>query len=197
MRTLCYGFFGEDAGQRAFLAAYLPHCGGHAVGIGFEAVPYFGKAFGPMNNKVVDRRCSDACREAFVVCYPRLDWLFVGRDVDSFEAVRHQFLQDKLRASIPDKWQDRTLLMLPVQCIEHWMLYLAQYPNRTAIEHRPNDQAKELVYADRNKSREAITNEITGTLNSDRIAWLLEVSISFRVFHQQVGAYLANLPQAG
>ena len=77
------------------------------------------------------------------------------------------------------------------------MLYLTQYPNRTAIEHRPNNQAKELVYADRNKSRGTITNEITGTLNSDRIAWLLEVSISFRVFHQQVGAYLANLPQAG
>ncbi len=193
MRMVRYGFFGEDAGQRRFLAAYLLHCNTQNSAVAFESVEYFGKKFGPMNNKVVDRRCGDACLEAFVLGYPVLDWLFVGRDVDSFDPARHQHLSDTLRASIPGKWQGRTLLMLPVQCVEHWLLYLARYPAREAREKTPNEQVKKMVYADRAKSHDAIVNELNATLSPERIAWLAEVSASFRSFHQQVKAYLGAL----
>lgn len=192
MSVVLYGFFGEDAGQRRFLDAYLPHCGGEAVGITFEAVPYFGKRFGPMNNKVVDRLSADACREAFVLGYPQLNWLFIGRDVDSFEPGHYQFRAESLRASVAE-WQHRTLLLLPVQCIEHWLLYLAQYPSREVLERKPNDQTKEILYADRTKSRDSIITELLTTISPERIAWLFEVSVSFREFHKQVHAYLALL----
>lgn len=194
MRTLRYGFFGEDVAQREFLAAYLRCYAAQPADIIFEAVPYFGKQFGPMNNKVVDRRCADACREAFVLGYPKLDWLFVGRDVDSFDFAYHQQRATELRTKIPSQWQHRTLLMLPMQCAEHWLLYLAQYPNREPLERKPNDQAKNSVYADRHKSREVIRAELLATLNSGRVSWLAEVSASFRAFHQQVDAYLEALP---
>lgn len=190
MSKVLYGFFGEDRGQRAFLAAYLMHCGS---AMPFEAVPYFGKAFGPMNNKVVDRRCGDACQEAFVLGYPKLDWLFVGRDVDSYEPARSEYLLEVLRASIPDKWQNRTLIMLPVQCIEHWLLYLAQHPSRDTLERTPNDQAKDAVYAEQ-KSRADILSELLATLSPERINWLAGVSISFRDFHTHVQDYLSKLP---
>ena len=193
MRTVHYGFFGEDRGQRKFLAAYLLHCDAQDSAVAFESVEYFGKKFGPMNNKVVDRECAAACREAFVLGYPLLDWLFVGRDVDSFDPARHQYLSDTLRASISDQWRARTLLMLPVQCVEHWLLYLAQYPEREVLEKKPNDQTKKAVYADLTKSRDVIASELTATLSPERITWLAEVSASFLAFHQQVKAYLAAL----
>lgn len=192
MSTLLYGFFGEDAGQRRFLDAYLPHCGGTAMGVTFEAVPYFGKRFGPMNNKVVDRLSADACREAFVLGYPLLKWLFIGRDIDSFEQGHYQFRADALRNSVSE-WQDRTLLLLPVQCIEHWLLYLANYPSREGLERKPNDQTKEALYADRSKSRDSIITDLLTTISPERIAWLREVSVSFREFHQQVTTYLATV----
>ncbi len=192
MSRVLYGFFGEDRGQRAFLAAYLLHCGSATP---FEAVPYFGKAFGPMNNKVVDRRCGDACREAFVLGYPALDWLFVGRDVDSYEPARAEYLREQLRASVPEKWQSRTLLMLPVQCVEHWLWYLAQHPSRATLERKPNDQAKDAVYAEQ-KSRADILRDLLATLSPERIDWLAGVSESFRDFHTQVLTHLAPPPAA-
>ena len=193
MSVVRYGFFGEDAGQSKFLDAYLPHCGSEGLTVAFEPVPYFSKQFGRMNNKVVDRRCTDACKAAFVLGRPPLNWLFIGRDVDSFDAAHYQDKIEELRAKIPEKWQHRTLLLLPVQCIEHWLLYLANYPSREVLERKPNDQTKRVLYADRTKSHSAIVTELLATIDLDRIAWLLEVSISFRAFHQQVVRYLMTI----
>ena len=193
MSVVLYGFFGEDAGQRKFLDAYLPHCGSAPLNVVFETAPYFGKKFGPMNNKVVDRRSADACREAFVLSRPQLDWLFIGRDIDSFDPSHYQNKVDELWANIPDQWHHRTLLLLPVQCIEHWLLYLAQYPKRDSLERTPNDQTKKLLYADQTKSRELIVTELLATIDTDRIAWLPEVSVSFRGFHQQVVLHMMPL----
>ena len=192
MSVVLYGFFGEDAGQRRFLDAYLPHCGSEAAEVIFESVPYFGKKFGAMNNKVVDRRCADACRDAFVLGYPQLDWLFIGRDIDSFDSDHYNTRAELLLASIAE-WRHRTLLLLPVQCIEHWLLYLAQYPTRDSLERMPNDQTKKRLYADQTKARELILTELLATINTDRVAWLLEVSVSFRAFHQQVVMYMMTL----
>jgi hypothetical protein len=192
MSLVRYGFFGEDAGQRGFLDAYLPHCGSEEAGVTFESVPYFGKRFGAMNNKVVDRRCADACREAFVLGYPQLDLLFIGRDIDSFDPDHFNTRAEALLASIRE-WQHRTLLLLPVQCIEHWLLYLVQYPNRESLERIPNDQTKRLLYADKAKPREQIVTEVLASIDIERIIWLAEVSVSFRIFHQQVVSYMRTL----
>lgn len=194
MQVIQYGFFGEDIAQREFLAAYLRCYETQESETLFEAVPYFGKQFGPMNNKVVDRRCADACREAFVLGYPVLDWLFIGRDVDSFDFAYHERRAAELRTKIPEKWHNRTLLMLPMQCAEHWLLYLARYSDREPLERKPNIQAKNVVYANLNKSKEIIRTELLATLDVERIAWLAEVSASFRAFHEQVQHYLAALP---
>jgi len=196
MRTLRYGFFGEDAAQREFLVAYLDWRAREELSLQFEAVAYFGKQFGPMNNLVVDRRCFDACREAFELGHPRLDWLFIGRDVDSFELARHQFLTDALRQKIPTKWHGRTLLLLPVQCAEHWLLYLANYPRRDPLETQPKDYAKQRVYQDFAQPRVAIRTALLAILDTARIEWLTEVSVSFRAFHQQVDSYVAALPNS-
>jgi hypothetical protein len=197
MRVLQYGFFGEDIAQREFLAAYLRYWETQDIELLFESVPYFGKRFGAMNNKVVDRLCADACREAFVLGHPKLDWLFIGRDVDSFDFTYHERRTQELRAKIPAQWQSRTLLMLPMQCAEHWLLYLAQCPTREPLERKPNDQAKDLVYADHSETKETIRTKLLATLDAERIVWLAEMSASFRAFHQQVSAYAALLPAEG
>jgi hypothetical protein len=194
MQVIRYGFFGEDIAQREFLAAYLSCCETSENEVLFEAVPYFGKQFGPMNNKVVDRLCADACREAFVLGYPLLDWLFIGRDVDSFDFAYHERRATDLRAKIPAKWHHRTLLMLPMQCAEHWLLYLVRYDNHEPLERTPNSKVKELVYNGLSTSKEAIRTELLATIDTERINWLAEVSASFRAFHEQVQRYLAALP---
>lgn len=194
MRIIQYGFFGEDIAQREFLAAYLRCCETPANDTLFEAVPYFGRKFGPMNNKVVDRRCADACSEAFVLGYPLLDWLFIGRDVDSFDFTYHERRTAELRAKIPAQWHSRTLLMLPMQCAEHWLRYLAQYPDRQPLERIPNSQVKDMVYSGVAKSKEVIRHELLATLNTARISWVAEVSASFRMFHEQVSHFLSALP---
>lgn len=194
MRVVQYGFFGEDSAQREFLAAYLRCYEIPDGNTSFDAVAYFGKQFGPMNNKVVDRRCADACREAFVLGYPLLDWLFIGRDVDSFDFAHHEQRAAAFRAKIPSQWHNRTLLMLPMQCAEHWLLYLAQYPSREPLERKPNGQAKDAVYADTGKAKENIRKELLATLTIERASWLTEVSASFRAFHEQVQQFLTGLP---
>lgn len=194
MQVIQYGFFGEDIAQREFLAAYLRCCETLENEILFEAVPYFGKQFGPMNNNVVDRRCADACREAFVLGYPELDWLFIGRDVDSFDFAYHERRANELRTKIPAKWHHRTSLMLPMQCAEHWLLYLARYTSHEPLERIPNSKVKELVYGSLNKSKETIRAELLATLDTVRVNWLVEVSASFRAFHEQAQRYLAALP---
>jgi len=196
MRTLRYGFFGEDAAQREFLVAYLNWRTREEPSLQFEAITYFGKQFGPMNNLVVDRRCFDACREAFELGHPRLDWLFIGRDVDSFELARHQYLTEALRKKIPAKWHGRTLLLLPVQCAEHWLFYLANYPRRDPLETQPKDYVKQRVYQDLTQPKTAIRTALLATLDAARIDWLAEVSASFRTFHQQTNSYAAILPSS-
>ncbi|WP_223652396.1 hypothetical protein [Hymenobacter psoromatis] len=194
MRVLQYGFFGEDIAQREFLAAYLQCYETPDGSTLFDSVAYFGKQFGPMNNKVVDRRCADACREAFVLGYPIVDWLFIGRDVDSFEFAYHEKRAAELRAKIPVQWHNRTVLMLPMQCAEHWLLYLAQYPSNEPLERKPNSQAKDAVYADAAKTKETIRKELLATLTVARVNWMAEVSVSFRAFHEQVQQFLTRLP---
>jgi hypothetical protein len=178
MRVLQYGFFGEDIAQREFLAAYLRYWETQDIELLFEL-------------------CADACREAFVLGHPKLDWLFIGRDVDSFDFTYHERRTQELRAKIPAQWQSRTLLMLPMQCAEHWLLYLAQCPTREPLERKPNDQAKDLVYADHSETKETIRTKLLATLDAERIVWLAEMSASFRAFHQQVSAYAALLPAEG
>ncbi len=195
MQVIRYGFFGEDIAQREFLAAYLSCCETSENEILFEAVPYFGKQFGPMNNNVVDRRCADACREAFVLGHPLLDWLFIGRDVDSYDFNYHERRATELRIKIPEKWHHRTLLMLPMQCAEHWLLYLARYATHEPLERTPNSKVKELVYVG-SKSKATIRTELLAMLDSERISWLAGISASFRAFHEQVQRYLLALPAA-
>ncbi|RZK39585.1 MAG: hypothetical protein EOO61_07090 [Hymenobacter sp.] len=198
--TIRYGFFGEDSGQRIFLEQYLVQLTQNKT-VSFEQAQYFSKQFGFINNKVVDRRCGDACKQAFLLEKTTLDCLFIGRDVDSYKITDYQKRLTDLQVSIQPRWQHKAILLLPVQCIEHWLLYLHRLASGIPInkirelETVPKDSAKDELYKFPRQPATQSKDEFVAVLASNLdINWLCERSNSFNRFHQQVNTFLAYLP---
>ncbi|AMJ67452.1 hypothetical protein [Hymenobacter sp. PAMC 26628] len=91
------------------------------------------------------------------------------------------------------------LLLIPVQCIEHWLWYLKwriENPDSTKninLETQPRPAAKEAVYQARKCSTKH-SNPIVERLAIGMDAeWLASRSASFLAFHQQVKKYLGAL----
>ncbi|MDB5271290.1 MAG: hypothetical protein JWP58_4330 [Hymenobacter sp.] len=202
MKQVTYGFFGEDKGQGEFLAHYLVKLASRHPVL-FEAHPWYSRKFQGINNKGVDSGFRNAWLAAFVK--GELDCLFVGRDLDAdTDAVRTERLAlfASRTADIPrPDWWARTVFILPMQCIEHWLLALqrraAGRPSKDTrdLEGIVNDAVKRELYDEYPRTPPTQTkDELVAALAAAMdIDWLAEVSHSFRLFHEEVGAYVAKL----
>ncbi|MDO7875144.1 hypothetical protein Q5H93_10410 [Hymenobacter sp. ASUV-10] len=202
MSIITYGFFGEDKGQGRFLTEYLRKMETlHPVL--FDAHPWFSQKYQGVNNKGVDKGFREAWLRGFgQEC--ELDCLFVGRDLDSntptIRAERHQVFIDKVAGIDRPNWWARTVFILPMQCIEHWLLALQRRadgrPSKDTrdLEGILNDAVKRELYEEHprtptNQSKDDLVTALAADLD---IEWLAGVSVSFQDFHQQVEAYLAK-----
>jgi hypothetical protein len=202
MKQVIYGFFGEDKGQAAFLAQYLGKLGAGQP-VQFVAHDWYSNKFQGINNLGVDKGFRDAWLAAFVKL--GLDCLFVGRDLDAdTPGIRQKRLQhfDDQIANVPRAdWRARTVFILPMQCIEHWLLALQRHadgrPSKDTrdLEGIVNDAVKRELYDEHPRTPPAQTkDELVASLAAGMdIEWLAEVSHSFRLFHEEVGAYVAQL----
>lgn len=204
MSVVTYGFFGEDEGQGVFLRQYLLKLEArHPVRVVAHA--WYSKKFKGLNNSGVDKGFREAWLAGFGQAQYRLDCLFVGRDLDASTATvraeRLALLAAKI-ADIPrDDWRGRTVFILPMQCVEHWLLYLqrraAGRPSNAtrALELLLNDTVKKEVYDSRRipptQTKDELVTALAASLDID---WLAEVSASFRDFHGQVTSFLASHP---
>ncbi len=82
--------------------------------------------------------------------------------------------------------------MPPVQCIEHWLLYLkykSDNPTSTknvSFENQPRKRAKFDIYGDEDPPNE-VSNPIVDSLSRKfDVSWLGQRSDSFKHFHKQV-----------
>lgn len=189
MKQFKYGFYGEDDAHKIFLQNYLRHFDSDAVA--FVRDDYFCGRFQARGKKMVDKNFAFVAREG-LVNYQH-DVFFVGRDIDS-----HQDAQFRQRHDYFVKEGIRNLLlMLPVQCVEHW-LWLLKYrqenpasTKNVSFHMHPNKKAKLEVYGEEDPPNQ-VSNPIVETLTASfDISWLESRSESFRHFHKQVIAFLA------
>lgn len=194
MSPIRYGFFGEDDAQRLFLQHYLT-----AVTAGsphrFEFDEAFARRFRAVNKTIVDKQFAEVC-EIGLSQY-RQQCFFVGRDLDDHDPAAFARKQQEMRQQLQQR-QAEAVLLLPVQCIEHWLWYLKwqkENPGQTKninLETQPRPEAKLAVYNARKcstKHSNPIVEQLAAGLD---ITWLASRSESFLAFHTQVEAYLAT-----
>jgi hypothetical protein len=192
MRILRYGFFGEDDAQRLFLRHYLT-----ALAVGqnwyFEEDTHFPLVGG---NKSRVKVLFDSACEISLSQYQH-DCFFVGLDLDDHD---DEVFRETVR-DMQKKLSDRKLsaiLLIPVQCIEHWLRYLhwhAENPQSTkniTLETEERKIAKTTLYGSP-KTSTRHSNPIVERIAANMdIAWLESRSISFLAFHRQVKDHLLN-----
>ena len=189
MKQFKYGFYGEDDAHKIFLHNYLSQFADSAV---FERDDEFCGRFRAGGKKQVDTKFAYVAREGFG--YYQHDVFFVGRDIDS-----HQPDQFHLRLKHFEKERIQNLLVMPpVQCIEHWLLYLkykSDNPTSTknvSFENQPRKRAKFDIYGDEDPPNE-VSNPIVDSLSRKfDVSWLGQRSDSFKHFHKQVTTFLEN-----
>jgi hypothetical protein len=201
MRELKYGYFGEDEAQRIFLGNYLIQLIdylGKSKDIFFNYDVEFSYVFkGVKNSTIIDQDFAEAVRVGFIK-YGQ-DLFFVGRDLDTYLDKEFKRKLASMQNELDEKFKGKTFLMIPVQCIEHWLWYMkfkVDNPDSTKnipLESKPNPEAKKAVYGSpkiSNKKSIPIVEEYSKQIDFD---YLESRSESFRVFHNSVKNFLMNL----
>lgn len=201
--TLIYGYFGEDEGIRLFLEHYLEKLAA-VIDLEFQAHPYYSRKFKGINNKGVDKGFRNAWLAGFAQKEYKLDCLFIGRDLDADTTTIRQQRLDYFQEQIADitrsDWRAATVFILPMQCIEHWLLALQRRQDGKlekdcrGLERIVNDAVKRELYREHSRApaeqpKDELVASIAATLE---IAWLASVSDSFQLFHQDVLAFAAR-----
>ncbi len=199
MRILKYGYFGEDEAHRIFLANYLEQLVkfmGKSEEIIFDFDVSFTYKYKGRNKTDVDRLFAEAAQEGFIDY--QQDLFFVGRDLDTFQ--RNEF-QDKITAmqsQLRDDFKDKTFLMIPVQCIEHWLWYMkikVENPSSTknkSLESKPNKEAKIALYRSAKVSNKISIPIVEEYSKSLYFEYLASRSESFNAFHSRVKKFVEN-----
>lgn len=197
MNILRYGFFGEDEAQRLFLHRYL-----EALAVGqawrFEADEAFARRFRRQNKTQVNNLFDEVCEIGFRQY--RLQYFFVGLDLDDFDSAAFQAKHTEMSRRLQERGIE-AFLLIPVQCIEHWLWYLKwrmDHPRSTkneCPETQPREYAKLAVY-NAKKCSTKHSNSIVAQLSAGmETQWLATRSASFLAFHTQVRAFLPALPR--
>ena len=188
-KAINYGILCEDRAHRNFLAHYLNQCHPSL----FQENEQFGWQIKATNDREVEDALPDATRQGFTKF--RLDALFVGRDADSTDDKKIKDLKSKLSALCNE--HPKVIFMVPIQCIEHWLLHLKWHrDNPTLTKNEPQEHimcpdAKLKVYGGKLKVEKQLekANEILIDFDA---TWLESRSESFKHFHNQVKAFLAR-----
>lgn len=192
-KPFIYGILCEDKAHRNFIERYLDQVHTDL----FLEHDEFRWRIHAANAKEVDDSIPDATRLGFVRY--NLDILIVGRDADSIDHRRIETLKTNLHTSC-SYHHPKVVLMVPVQCIEHWLLYIKRHtenPGSTkneTLEPVKRPECKKLVYGDAKKpdNQVIIASELLAHLD---VNWLVSRSESFKHFHQQVETFIQQNQQ--
>ncbi len=200
MKILKYGYFGEDEAHRIFLASYLEQLVKYLdklEELNFEFDQIFTYRFKATKRSEVDARFAEAVQEGFIDY--QHDIFFVGRDLDTFHSNEFKNKVTSMKSQLRDDFKEKTFLMIPVQCIEHWLWYMKikiENPSSTkneSLESKPRGEAKIALYGSPKVSNEKsnpIVKELSKVLDFE---YLESRSESFRVFHNRVKDFITTL----
>lgn len=195
MKALKYGYFGEDKAQQIFLENYLQQLPVYLdikEAVVFERDKDF-KLVGHDRPGVIK-----VFAEAVIkgLSGHQQDLFFVGVDLDSDSINKHKELYDQMTLKIFARYKDRTFIFIPVQCVEHWLLYLKfkkAHPdsNKNEVyESIARPDAKKRIYGNVRPVGEKTVQVVTTLTEKMEIEWLVNRSYSFRHFHSQVANFL-------
>ena len=180
---IIYGFFGEDSALRNFLEKYL----NSQFPDTFIEEEKLRWKFKIRNRDQFDAFLPEAVLEAATL---RLDILFGGRDIDTQHEPTIKVRRDHFEKVCKGH---PAIMMLPVQCVEHWLWYIKRYreePGKnTPLEPNPRPDAKQAVYS----GTKVVANQLVladNLLADLDVSWLESRSESFRHFHKQVTDFL-------
>ncbi len=192
MKTLKYGYLGEDEAQKIFLKNYLNKVSNSEIS--FQIDEYF-----PL--KATDRaQVRKRFKEAIQVGITQFkqDVFFVGIDLDNFENSKRDNLFSEMKSEIHPQFQSKTCIFIPVQAIEYWLWYFKlqkKNPSSTKsiqLEKKTRIDAKIAMYGFKKVSNEKsnpIVEEFSENLD---INFLESRSESFRHFNKQVNDFIAK-----
>lgn len=198
MRTLKYGYFGEDNAQQIFLENYLlqlPVYLGIVDNVMFVRDEHF-KLKGHDRPNVL-RIFSEAVQQGLT--FHEQDVFFVGLDLDDEKMQEHERLHGEMVGKLGATFIDKTFIFIPVQCIEHWLLYLKYkkdhpHSNKNEVYERiSRPEAKKQMYGFPRPVAEKQSMVIGDLTRHMDINWLENRSASFRYFHLQVTDFLRKM----
>jgi hypothetical protein len=196
MKQIAYGFFGEDEPQKLFLENYLRQLPSYLERP--EIMFYANEEFlyslgsGSNNRDRVDGFFVEAGVRGFL--QHSLDLYFVGRDCDHHDDADCRKKRQEMELKIISQWQNKTIILVPVQCIEHWLLYLKRRQSNPVstknetLELIPRDKAKLELYNRKRFSPEHDRSMVKDLTKSIYIHWFESRCESFRAFHQKTVA---------
>ena len=201
MKTVNYGIFCEDIVQKIFieaLLAQLPAYLGRKTEIEFllNQNPY-GKFIKNSNTK---REIDNNFQSVAIVNFRdyQTDLFFVGRDLDHFEENNFRAKKEEMLQKLDTKIHEKTIIFIPVQCIEYWLWYIKlhienpQITKKESLEKQRRDEAKKTIYgkSDARNPKQLAIIEDTKILKNIDIAWLCRCSYSFNALLEDVKKFV-------
>jgi len=195
MKILKYGYFGEDNAQQIFLENYLAQL---TIYLNFADKIAFERD-GNFRLKGHDRpNVLKIFSEAIQIglSHYQQDIFFVGVDLDNESMDEHGKLFVQMIDKVIADHKNRTFIFIPVQCIEHWLLYLKykkEHPHSNkneSYERVARPDAKKRMYGFPRPVADKQAKIIAEFTQNMEIEWLQNHSGSFQHFHSQVIDFL-------
>ena len=199
---LVYTLVAEGYAESSFIATYMLRM---AEMYAIQAVKSrLGLRPGKSNKSEVYLECQNILKDSINKQY---DLFIVGVDLDKPDHEKDQPVHksecDKLVTALGKPYQrfsDRIIIYVPVQAIEHWLIYQVHKVQgtkmivRDSVESAHQDKFKEQLYKKRRDGdvMQKVAREIAEKADFNELA---KQSRSFCHFHEQVTAFLASFSQ--
>lgn len=194
MSTLKYATLYEDVAHKEFLRCLLPQL---AQGVKSDTViEELEIHITASNKKQVDNRCAMASKVAFSDdrYRTRADFFVICRDADSADPKVFKKKNEEFKVKVHTRIRE-TIICLPVQCIEYWLLYLQQKHANKSLENLPRKEVKKNVYGRENPGRQRTIEVVRSLCTEVDIDWLQSRSVSFREFAANARTVLLYLSE--
>jgi len=184
MSALKYSILCEDKAHYNFITTFLEIFANEKK-VRFSFDELFFKRFRASNSKEVLKKYVNA--SVFAFRDYDLDFLVIGIDYDDRCRNDFYFEIDKLYGKLDDNFSDKSIIMFPVQAIEHWLLYISYHVNNPkstkniSYEQIPRRAAKHEIY--KHKYAPDTLAIVTQLVQKIDISWLISHSESFKKFY--------------
>jgi len=136
------------------------------------------------------------CEQSFLSNRP-VNLFVAGVDLDKpdhtdeqthWKSRTHELI--KCLGKLHQKFEDKIILFVPVQAIDHWIHYQQDKSITHSLESKSRDELKKLVYGKKDADRQTIKRIARSIGEKADFAQLATQSKSFKRFHDRVTAFL-------